>query len=335
MRVSILSTILLMGMFFSLSAQNISKAEYFLDTDPGFGMASPISIASPGQLVDLNFTIPMQQVTPGFHMLYVRVLDTDSMRWSQTMKKAIFRANDPAPSDLVKLEYFIDDDPGWGNGIPIPLNTPSTSIEVDYMLDLSSETPGFHMLYIRARNLNGDWSMVQKKAFCVAGSKDLENLTKVEFYYDLPGPISTFTYYLPQPEPSIDIQFQANAQLLINNLSYSLNARVVSAGGKFSSWKCVRFLYDKTTSITEESGPGIFQIGPNPSDGIYQIQVNQPRPEPFFLTVLDAKGTVIYQHLFQEQELDLKLDLTSHAAGFYPAIFQQGEKIVVEKLVKN
>ena len=55
-------------------AQQVVAAEFFVDTDPGFGMGTPISIQEPGDTVvitDLPITIT-QCLSPGVHRLYVR-----------------------------------------------------------------------------------------------------------------------------------------------------------------------------------------------------------------------------------------------------------------------
>ncbi len=60
---------------------NIKKLEYFVDTDPGFGVASNLSI-SPSASIDQQFAIDLSGTTAGTHTLYVRAKDTSGF-WSE------------------------------------------------------------------------------------------------------------------------------------------------------------------------------------------------------------------------------------------------------------
>ena len=50
---------------------NINKVEYFIDTDPGFGLANNITI-TPSTSIDVDFNIDLNGVANGFHILYLR-----------------------------------------------------------------------------------------------------------------------------------------------------------------------------------------------------------------------------------------------------------------------
>ena len=55
---------------------NIVRAEYFINEDPGFGLAIPIDIG-PGTTpsIDVNFTAVTDTLSPGYHSIYIRTLD--------------------------------------------------------------------------------------------------------------------------------------------------------------------------------------------------------------------------------------------------------------------
>ncbi len=71
------------------------------------------------------------------------------------------------------LEYFIDDDPGPGNGIAIPVNVPVDLLELtDLMLAIDPGiTPGIHTFSIRAKNESGTWSFVEIATFEVTNNR--------------------------------------------------------------------------------------------------------------------------------------------------------------------
>src|SRR5215471_6863791 len=55
----------------NVHAQSITKLEYFIDTDPGFGNGTTVSVSAATD-VTANFTVDINSIQPGFHNLYVR-----------------------------------------------------------------------------------------------------------------------------------------------------------------------------------------------------------------------------------------------------------------------
>ncbi len=147
------------------SIPNIVKLEYFIDTDPGFGLANNLSITA-GQSVTKALNIPLPSNLPlGFHKFYVRAKDA-SGKWSVVYQQNFFK-NDILTTlpNLVKLEYFVDADPGFGQGIDIPVAN-NTIINAEPVFSLPSNlTLGVHSLSIRAKDALGKWSIVSQKTF--------------------------------------------------------------------------------------------------------------------------------------------------------------------------
>ena len=76
---------ILLGMSFSVAtvfSQNITKAEYFIDTDPGQGKGTPVINFAPGDIVNFSFDIPTTTLSDGFHFLATRVYDAEG-KWSR------------------------------------------------------------------------------------------------------------------------------------------------------------------------------------------------------------------------------------------------------------
>jgi len=64
---------------------------------------------------------------------------------------------------ITKAEYYIDHDPGQGNGIPLPQDsgTPSGDGEAGFLIEvplLGSLQSGNHVVYVRMQNSDGQWS---------------------------------------------------------------------------------------------------------------------------------------------------------------------------------
>ena len=64
----------------SESKTSIVNGEYFIDTDPGFGGAAPITITTPDSAVLQNLTAIASGLSEGYHKLYGRLKDNEG-RW--------------------------------------------------------------------------------------------------------------------------------------------------------------------------------------------------------------------------------------------------------------
>ena len=60
--------------------------------------------------------------------------------------------------DIIEAEYFIDEDPGSGNGIPIPIQVQDTFV-CSLSIPMTGLTEGIHYLSIRVRDNNQVWSL--------------------------------------------------------------------------------------------------------------------------------------------------------------------------------
>ena len=209
-------------------AVNITKIEYFVDNDPGFDNGTDVPITSASFLNDFNFSVPIQaSLVSGYHLLSVRAKDANG-RWAWTVVRPFFKDELPFVTPLaniVKLEYFIDNDPGYevGTDIPITAGTNISNLGISIPLDNSLVT-GWHNLTIRAKDANGNWSEVAVKPFYkddLPGTTTLPNITKLEYYIDLD----------PGYDAGIDIPITAATQL--NNIPLTISMDGLLFGSHF------------------------------------------------------------------------------------------------------
>lgn len=159
-------------------ASTVSRIEYFIDSDPGYGNGTAVSF-TPGTSVDnLMFNIPLTTVSEGLHTLYIRVKDSNN-KWS-VIQSTIF-VNIPATPNIIKVEYYIDTDPGLGNGVNVPLTPATTITDLNFTIDVSTLTEGAHKLFVRAKNAKERWSSVRSETFavCNLGAPVLNAATEI------------------------------------------------------------------------------------------------------------------------------------------------------------
>lgn len=166
-------------------SQDISAMEYFIDSDPGIGMANSISITG-GANIDETFTINTSSLPVGFHRIVFRVQDLNGI-WSISNSRNFYvsASNLSTTADISDLEYFIDLDPGFGNGTPISIST-SSNIDINSIISTATLSVGFHRLHVRAQDSDGLWSNISTRSFYIANSNltTQSNITALEYYVD-------------------------------------------------------------------------------------------------------------------------------------------------------
>jgi Secretion system C-terminal sorting domain len=152
---------------------NIVQAEYFTGTaDPGIGNASPLPIPTGTDVTASNVNITIPALANGNQDLYVRTQDVNG-KWSLTNFKqytvGIFGyplVAAAAPS-IANLEYYVDADPGFGNGTPIIVSGTLTDVQLNNIpITISgSLTNGSHVFHIRSKQ--NPWSLDNAVSFIV------------------------------------------------------------------------------------------------------------------------------------------------------------------------
>ncbi|MBN2613361.1 MAG: T9SS type A sorting domain-containing protein [Bacteroidales bacterium] len=162
----------------------INKAEYFIDHDPGFGQAESIMVNKPDNNLSLSFFVSTDNLTQGFHTIMVRAQD-DLKRWSVLHQQVfyVFKDADGFMVNVTAIEYFIDEDPGTGKGIPVGITAPGSSVTAEFIVNLDNITNGDHVLYLRARDFYNRWGTVYAHAFSViatgTGNKEIASWLKI------------------------------------------------------------------------------------------------------------------------------------------------------------
>lgn len=114
---------------------NITRVEYYIDIDPGFGNAAAINITQGTDITNLNIAINPETITEGVHRLYVRAKNANG-NWSLTNTLLFYKPYSggtippaPAPaSNISRVEYYLDNDPGFGVATPLTF-TAGTDIQ--------------------------------------------------------------------------------------------------------------------------------------------------------------------------------------------------------------
>src|SRR4030042_675394 len=148
----------------SAAAQNINRIEYFFNTDPGFGQATALTgFTSSADVANFPASINLSSVSDGVNNLYIRAEDGIG-NWSITNVIPFIKV-DISESDIVRAEYFLNTDPGFGQATPFTLPVSTNISKQALTLNIESAPLGINTIYLRTEDSNGSWSLTNSITF--------------------------------------------------------------------------------------------------------------------------------------------------------------------------
>ncbi len=162
--------------------------EYFFNADPGIGNGTKISF-NQSENIDINTTLAVSGINPGFNNLFVRVKDNRGI-WSLCEGRIVYVQPIKtilSQTPLVSGEYFFDTDPGIGKGKALSSFNLSDNISLNNQISVAGLTEGFHNLFIRIKDSSGKWSLYEGRIVYVqpAQTTRINNqITKGEYFFD-------------------------------------------------------------------------------------------------------------------------------------------------------
>lgn len=215
------------------------QMEYFFDdSDPGFGKATPLSDFTVG-METLVTTLPTDGLKAGTHLLNVRGRRANGLWTSVTSRSFLVIATEPLDPFV---EYFFDKDPGYGKGVVIKDIEKGTNRLV---IDLGDLPTGAHVLYVRSRNEEGQWSVTVCRPFYVCRRAEL---AAIEYFFDDKDPGQGKAIPVALPSTGGDV---ITFEVKLTGLSlgeHTLNVRVKGSDGLW------RPLTTEAFTLTPSSG---------------------------------------------------------------------------------
>lgn len=216
----------------------IVSAEYFVDADPDIGNGTAIVFSSDEDSVEVTFNTASLNLSPGKHYLFIRTID-DNGKWSLQEGKPFY-----VKQKIEAAEYFIDTDPGVGNGTSISFTATEDSLLFTGGLVMPILSTGNHQLFIRTRNDSGVWSMHESKSFFVKNS-----IVAAEYFFNAdPGTGNGNELAIAADEDSISFLGNIVVPTLPVGANY-LYIRTMDSNGQWSLSE--RSVFDIKNSIVE------------------------------------------------------------------------------------
>ena len=280
---------------------NINRVEWFLDNDPGYGNATPVSIAAGQDLSSLAINIDLLPLNQGVHIVGVRSRDANgelSLDNKWIFLKPYTNTGAVPQPNINRVEWFLDNDPGYGNATPISIvagqDLPSLAINID----LVPLNQGIHIVGVRSRDANGAWSLDNKwiflKPYNNSGAIPQPKVVRVEYFIDTdPGYGSGTPITITAATNISSLIFDADISVVPNG-AHKLGVRSLDENGAWSLDNEVDFTGGTLVSNTYQwvgNVSNAWNNGANWSSGIVPAATNDvviPANRPFNPVVANA-----------------------------------------------
>lgn len=328
-----------------LAAANVNKAEYFVDTDPGFGNATDVPVTAGTNIANVAIPIDISSLSKGLHIIFLRTKDLNG-KWSLTNRWLFFK--DIAQDNVQSGEYFFDTDPGFGNGAAIPFGTGLGTNVADFSFGapLNSLPNGLHYLFVRTREVNGKWSLTNV----------------IQFLKDIPLPVKLTYFNVKAEGKKAHLSWQTateqnsdrfDIERSVDGLRFEKIGAVNAAGNSnihidynffdlapkngINYYRLKEVDIDSRQQLSEIrtahfGDDAVFALYNNPTNGSdLKLTINVL---PSVLSVFDASGRKV-------KEMNItsgsnSLSVAGLASGTYLAVLNKGGKVIgVEKFVVN
>ena len=136
----------------------IDGAEAYFDTDPGEGNGIPVDVGAPAlDVTAYDSTVSVLAAGEGFHNLYLRFRGGGV--WSFPKYQSL-RVGPAGTDQIAGGEFYVDTDPGEGNGCPLLAEDGAFDEPDEAMRRIlmgSDLALGEHIIGIRAQDAGGRW----------------------------------------------------------------------------------------------------------------------------------------------------------------------------------
>ena len=320
----------------------IVEAEYSFDNPAlPYGRGTSITVPANTGEVTITTTLPLDDLSPGFHQAFFRVKDaTDG--WSSLIPRIFFI---PWPLDtIVGFSYSID--PQTAGSTWTYKTFPATSTDVDYTfeIDLGEISNGIHFIEAMAVSGTGIWTPVSKGTFFSLYSEPL-NITSLEYYFEdedsSMSQLYTISDFDPAPDITLDsVTFTIPVTSLENLKRYLIYIRAVDETDNKSFFVSDTIVYHGITGLKDAIylAPKMM-VFPSPVSDMLNIRfIPLHNNIDYVIRLYDAAGrTVMEKRLFFSRDEYSTLETSELVPGVYRIVIftTAGNQVAHSEFVKS
>jgi hypothetical protein len=240
----------------------VTRAEYFFDTDPGAGLGTSL-LAADGSINDAMEKVFKNGIllSAGKHLLGIRV--KDSLDWGPVFYTVISVENallTHKPAQIMQGEVFWDTDPGQGSGTAMIAYDGSfnDALETVIKYGLNQPVPGKHLLGIRVKDGSNNWGPVFSTVVSVENNMFPANIKIAlgEMFWDTDPGVGSGTPLLAfdgSYNNALEVVFRSGILLPATGI-HKLNVRVKDGSNNWSP------VFTTTVSVEPNIFPRLSKI---------------------------------------------------------------------------
>ncbi|WP_348823996.1 SBBP repeat-containing protein [Flavobacterium aestuarii] len=251
-------------------------------SDASGSFSSPVNIGTLESPLNTSIYAIIPLTTPAGTGYRIRVISSNPTLIGNDNGIDIAINQTDCKSNIVKLdvkpiaaiEYFIDTDPGAGNGTALP-TAGGLTVNENFQITLPALSPGFHNLFIRAKDIDGVWSMYEGRVFYIQPEPLVltsSPIVAAEYFFDTEPGVGNGTALASfSPATPLNITSQIPTTGLSEGF-HNLFLRTKDSKGKWSMYEG-RVLYIQPTVVSTVIEPIVtaeyyFNTDPGLGNGI-------------------------------------------------------------------
>lgn len=290
----------------------ITAAEYYfddLDNGPGQNTALSISMDN-GVATATGANLATAGLGQGLHIVYCRMY-ADNFGWGAPRGYPLLVTGTSSSNTISAAEYFLDSDPGQGNGTALTLGGSDTEVSINHDFDLSNASPGLHSLFVRLYSPEAGWGP-KTSAFFLVENPGLTYFIQSAQYFIGDSPESSEIITIDSPnDGGYD---ELNEAISLTDVSLPAGAsgiqtvgiRFQRSDGEWGAWRTSTVFIETQDSVYTISGAEYFlDIDPGegagvsiaePVDGVFD-EMEEEFDQPVSVAGLSEGGHFAYLRL--------------------------------------
>lgn len=278
----------------------------------------------------------INSTTPGFDdefdFVNLPAWDTSSNR-DQTSNKTSEIEEKSVQNAIGRIEYFINSDPGFGNGISLDFTLDNNDAHVSEIIDVSQFDEGFNFFYVRSQTVSGTWGMTVKRAFFLKkGSKS--GIKTLEYYFTGEGGFNSQTYYYQLENSEESFVFSPDVSELSFSNDYTMHVWAIDSIDRRSFEASMDFTYAQDQVGISDIVINRNFIYPNPATEVIHLKLDNQLLEnstQFRILSIDGK---IYRQANMNTLTDPSVNIGHLPKGKY-FVQLMGERIYMSSFIKQ
>lgn len=217
----------------SATGADIMDVEYFYDyADPGFGNGVSLGLTGTSPVASTITLSDATSLAEGFHTVHFRVRDLSGWGLPEQYNIVVREFGQFNQNTVNAVEYFFDDDPGYGLGTDFTVTTPNDTLDISELVSTAAISEGFHILHVRSQDENGLWGLAESRLVYVdpSGASAAKVVDNAEYFFDVdPGYGAATAITVTTPGNIVDLAPRLSTASLSTGF-HSLFLRVQAEG---------------------------------------------------------------------------------------------------------